>query len=275
MSPAGSGLVKLRRLVLGLALAVAVLAAGVTTSADAHRDPCHLHHICPSDHHTYPWHGLYCTSYADERLPSDTKTVVYGGRTYWCHGSGASSGSGPSSGSDNEAGSGGCGVERWSVKTMTDATAGLVDMHIQPTTIAFLRGLKPPAHLPATTRIRPVETTRWQVRARLVAFKIESDSDVHLVVADPDSGGAMIVEFPAANCVGAKAPVKARQLMKNARAALIRACGNPTTQRFTLLSGSAVINGVGFFDFKHGQRGVAPNAIELHPVLGFTSSNCS
>jgi hypothetical protein len=27
------------------------------------------------------------------------------------------------------------------------------------------------------------------------------------------------------------------------------------------------ITGVGFFDFEHGQSGVAPNAIELHPVL--------
>jgi hypothetical protein len=157
---------------------------------------------------------------------------------------------------------------------MTDSTSGQVDMRVQPTSITFLRRLRPPAHLPATTRIRPVETTRWQVRARLVAFKIEPDSDVHLVVADPASGGTMIVEFPAAKCVGAKAPVKARQLMKNARAALIRACGNPNANRFTLLSGSAVINGVGFFDFKHGQRGVAPNAIELHPVLGFSSLNC-
>jgi hypothetical protein len=24
-----------------------------------------------------------------------------------------------------------------------------------------------------------------------------------------------------------------------------------------------------FWDFKHGQTGVAPNAIELHPILGF------
>jgi hypothetical protein len=158
-------------------------------------------------------------------------------------------------------------VERWSVKTMTDSTAGLVDMRIQPVTIAFLRNLKPPVRLPALTRIRPVETTRWQVRARLVAFKIEPDSDVHLVVADPVSGGTMIVEFPAAGCVGANPPVKARQLMRNARAALIRACGNPNTERFTLLSGTAVINGIGFFDFKHGQKGVAPNAIELHPSV--------
>ena len=28
--------------------------------------------------------------------------------------------------------------------------------------------------------------------------------------------------------------------------------------------------GVAFFDFDHGQTGVATNAIELHPTLGFT-----
>jgi hypothetical protein len=27
------------------------------------------------------------------------------------------------------------------------------------------------------------------------------------------------------------------------------------------------LTGIGFFDFNHGQLGVAPNAIELHPVI--------
>jgi hypothetical protein len=31
----------------------------------------------------------------------------------------------------------------------------------------------------------------------------------------------------------------------------------------------ATLTGVRFFDFKHGQTGVADNAIELHPVFGF------
>jgi hypothetical protein len=31
----------------------------------------------------------------------------------------------------------------------------------------------------------------------------------------------------------------------------------------------ARITGVAFYDFLHGQTGVAPNGIELHPVLGF------
>ena len=35
------------------------------------------------------------------------------------------------------------------------------------------------------------------------------------------------------------------------------------------ISGKAEIMGVAFFDFFHNQDGVAPNAIELHPVLSF------
>jgi hypothetical protein len=31
----------------------------------------------------------------------------------------------------------------------------------------------------------------------------------------------------------------------------------------------AAVTGVAFFDYEHGQTGVAPNAIELHPVLRF------
>ncbi len=31
----------------------------------------------------------------------------------------------------------------------------------------------------------------------------------------------------------------------------------------------ARVSGVAFFDFLHGQTGVAPNGIELRPVLGF------
>jgi hypothetical protein len=31
----------------------------------------------------------------------------------------------------------------------------------------------------------------------------------------------------------------------------------------------ARVGGVAFFDFLHGQTGVVPNGIELHPVLGF------
>src|SRR5438874_966873 len=54
-----------------------------------------------------------------------------------------------------------------------------------------------------------------------------------------------------------------------ARSTLARACG-PATTSFTRLHGTATLEGVAFFDFRHGQRGAAANEIELHPVLRVT-----
>ncbi len=59
--------------------------------------------------------------------------------------------------------------------------------------------------------------------------------------------------------------------------ALTRLCdrgyGAPTKQiagiREIVRLCRAVVVGVAFFDFLHGQSGVAPNGIELHPILGF------
>lgn len=61
---------------------------------------------------------------------------------------------------------------------------------------------------------------------------------------------------------------------ENRPASFLQACGTPSATAFTPLSGRATITGVGFFGFKHGQRGVAPNAIELHLVLRFANRSC-
>ena len=165
-----------------------------------------------------------------------------------------------------------CGGERWAVKTMADPAARLVDLRPRSTTVAALRRLHAPNELGA--RARGVETTSYRVRARLLAFKLEEDGDIHLVVADPQTGGTMITEFPASYCTIEARP-RARRLMSRARQSLIRACGSPSSTFFTSLGGVAIVSGVGFFDFQHGQFGVAPNAIELHPVLSFRSPRCS
>jgi hypothetical protein len=41
------------------------------------------------------------------------------------------------------------------------------------------------------------------------------------------------------------------------------------TRRALRVCSRARVTGVAFFDFEHGQTGVAPNAIELHPIRGF------
>src|SRR2546423_15466837 len=78
-----------------------------------------------------------------------------------------------------------CGVERWRVKVGLDSDARLVKQNIVvPTTIVHLRSLRPPATLPRLNRVRPVETTVWSVDAVLLRYKVEEDSDVHVVIAD-------------------------------------------------------------------------------------------
>jgi hypothetical protein len=42
-----------------------------------------------------------------------------------------------------------------------------------------------------------------------------------------------------------------------------------TARRAARVCSRASVTGVAVFDFDHGQTGVAPNAIELHPILGF------
>jgi hypothetical protein len=112
------------------------------------------------------------------------------------------------------------------------------------------------------------------VNAQLVEMKREDDRDIHLVIAAPDNHAlTMIVEFPDVRCSGAKQSKK-REAMRRARAAFERACGEAPSGSFRQLRGTTTITGVGFFDVKHVQRGIAPNGIELHPILRYRSGGC-
>jgi hypothetical protein len=156
-----------------------------------------------------------------------------------------------------------CGVERWSVKTGTDPDAGLVNVNsTTSTTIAAMRSPAAPNPIPANNRVSPWETTEWVINATLTLYKLESDSDYHLVLQDA-AGLTMIVEIPSPTCVGAGSPFFAG--IQNARSEF-NARFTATTS-FQTANIPVQIKGVGMFDFLHGQTGVAPNGMELHPVL--------
>lgn len=142
-----------------------------------------------------------------------------------------------------------CGSERWTVKTLQDRPKLLP---VKDTTIAFLVSRPAPSSLP-DTRL-PFERHVYRIRTAVTLVRPEDDSDFQLVLRDAQ-GRHMIAEAPLSACApGASAD--RRKQMAQARAA-VRVCAR------------AVLTGVAFFDFKHGQTGVAPNAIELHPILGF------
>jgi hypothetical protein len=164
-----------------------------------------------------------------------------------------------------------CGVERWQIKTGTDSDAGSVNLNVStPNSIASLTALAKPSSIPPTSRIQPTETTLWLLNATLTEFKLEGDSDIHLVLVD-ETGNSMIAEIPDASCVGSGSPFASG--ISNARAQF--------TSQFTPGSSFQTVNvpvqiiGIGMFDFLHGQTGVAPNGIELHPVLNIVFNSNS
>ncbi|MGW1868945.1 putative Ig domain-containing protein [Streptomyces mauvecolor] len=164
---------------------------------------------------------------------------------------------------NHQAVTGSCGVERWSVKTGTDADAGSVNLQsTTATTISSLGAITAPGTLPANNRVQPAETTVFRLRTTLTEYKLEADSDYHLVL-DDQAGHTMIAEIPDPACVGSTSPLLAG--VQKARDAF-NAAYTPTGS-FQTANVPVTVAGVGFFDFKHGQTGVAPNGIELHSVL--------
>jgi hypothetical protein len=156
----------------------------------------------------------------------------------------------------------GCGTERWAVKTASDSQRYAVSTTQHQTTIAALRSLKAPSSLPANSRIMPTEVTEYVIAGTLTGYKAEADGDDHLVITD-SAGRSMIVELVNPQCVAAarfKTEITNVRKQFSARYGPTSGMQNPRQ--------AIRVRGIGLFDYHHGQTGVAPNGIELHPVLG-------
>uniref|UniRef100_Q01TW4 LTD domain-containing protein n=1 Tax=Solibacter usitatus (strain Ellin6076) TaxID=234267 RepID=Q01TW4_SOLUE len=167
-----------------------------------------------------------------------------------------------------------CGVERWSVKVGTDSDAGLVNL-LNPvrSTVSALRLIPAPADPPGpplNSRVAPTETTVWVVNGIVSLYKLETDEDYHIVLKDL-AGNTMVTEIPSPACDGSTSPF-------DAAVAAVRAKFDShftATINFQSANVPVQMKGVGFFDFIHGQTGVAPNGIELHPILDIAFTTAS
>ncbi len=167
---------------------------------------------------------------------------------------------------------------RWDVKTGGGAGADLIDpAKVESTTISALISAAAPASWPPPSRVKPYETTVWQLDATLVAYKPETDGDYHLVISDT-SNHTMVVEIPDPAAVDSSSlfvtQIKAARTAFDARfgqqIAALRAIAQPADISAPMIAHVSVpvrVTGIGFFDFAHGATGAAPNSIELHPVL--------
>jgi hypothetical protein len=160
-----------------------------------------------------------------------------------------------------------CGTERWTVKTASDDDRRLIATSSRDVSVRYLRNRSTPAVKPQTSRVAPVELTTYRVHARLTEYVREADGDYHLVLTD-HAGRTIIAEVPDPGCVASISPLKGAIRVARAHADAHLA----VTSGFKAANRRVVVRGVGFFDYFHGQTGMAPNDLELHPVIGLRFS---
>lgn len=152
-----------------------------------------------------------------------------------------------------------CGEERWNVKVLRDADAARVEFRAEPTTVSALVSIpRPQGSRPPNGRL-PIELRSFRLRARLVEVRDgQEDGDIHLILQDlVEPSAVLVAEIPDSSC--APGVRQASDFAEAQRAA--RRLATPI---------EVEVEGVAFWDDRHGQVGMAPNGIELHPVLRIT-----
>ena len=154
-----------------------------------------------------------------------------------------------------------CGVERWSVKTLSDSDATRVDpLSVTATTIPALNALASRCTDLPDRRAFAEEFRVYEVIGVVQLIRNEDDRDVHIALADPaDAAKTIVVEVIDPGCATSSP--------------FLTTLSSARTQYQNLgsLAGKTVrVRGVGFYDFAHGQAGRSQSCIELHPVLGIS-----
>lgn len=161
-----------------------------------------------------------------------------------------------------------CGVERQPVKVLADPAArGLHRLEPEFTTIADLRAIPPPSRWTGSLARLPAEKHVVSVESWIVGYKLEADSDVHVVLRDA-RGLTIVNEYPAGGCTTRS---YAPGLQAEALAALLRILPSKPTSKYRAIPAASQphvrVTGPQFLDKIHGQTGVAPNGIEIHATL--------
>jgi len=159
---------------------------------------------------------------------------------------------------DNKCG----GEEHWAQKVLIDKAADSIDLTILPATIKDLTSIdtKLPENKYKESKPRmEIERHIYQIKHCIISDILrENDNDLHLVIED-GHGNHMIAEVPDELCADAKKSDWSGNF-EEVRITVLKYANNYRHFLFT-------VTGVLFVDKSHGQTGVAPNSIELHPII--------
>lgn len=157
------------------------------------------------------------------------------------------------------------GVSRWDVKTLTDKDASLINKKAIHTTITDLIKFDPGKSIRLKTPRFGIEFNTYEITCKIKYWIREDDGDLHLVLVDvKDSTKTMIGEIPNLSCDSIA--VKTNKNNKNFVSAEQEFL-KYALKKHMVKDGVYQVKGIGFFDKKHGQKGLAPNGIEIHPIL--------
>lgn len=159
-----------------------------------------------------------------------------------------------------------CGIERWKIKTLSDADTAEIDFsNIKGSSVhEQVNLLRPFGKINAR---QPSEEEVYQIECFIIGFVKEKDHDIHIKVKDVNTDETMVIELVNPDCFDAKNSSHYHQFQE-VYESFINNMGAPHST-FKLLDTPTLISitGVGFWDFLHGQKGMAKNGREIHPVL--------
>ena len=167
-----------------------------------------------------------------------------------------------------------CGKERWHVKTLSDKDTVKIDFKNRiKTTINTQAKLPKPAKIPKNMPRQNTEFNVYTIDCYIIEYKRETDKDIHIVLRDLKSNATMVAEIPSPECPEVQRTSRYKKFADLYTWFTVN-IGKPTSSFKTLPKPVKVrITGVGFYDFIHGQRGMAPNGREIHPVLSISLWN--
>jgi hypothetical protein len=159
-----------------------------------------------------------------------------------------------------------CGVDRQAIKVASDLLAKKIVLTAENVDISQL--IASPVIKTGKTRLA-IEHYTYQIKAKIIGYKLEADQDYHIVIQQGKD--TMVVEAPAPEC-SEKSWYKTRiNFVRNKLDSLLPSAPK---RKYRKLAAPicATFYGIYFVDKVHGQTGVAPNGVELHPLLNVEPS---
>jgi hypothetical protein len=156
------------------------------------------------------------------------------------------------------------GVERWDVKTLTDIDSKKVNFKADTVTIDYLTKIQPDRKIGNKLPRFGIEFKTYVIICGIREYRREEDGDYHLVLYDlKDTTKTMIGEIPLTFCSTVAKSKYAKKFEQSSDyfEQKIMDKKNKTKKEVYKIYGPA------FYDKKHGQLGLAPNGIEIHPIL--------